>query len=111
MGMNVSERIREIGVMRSIGADTRTILSIVVVEGLVIGLISWAIGAAVSVPIGQALGNTIGDLLMDSPLTHTFSTTGVMIWLGVVVVLSTLASIMPALKAARLEVRETLAHV
>ncbi|MFK7802007.1 MAG: FtsX-like permease family protein [Anaerolineae bacterium] len=111
MGMNVTERIREIGVMRSIGADTRTILNIVVVEGLVIGLISWAIGAAVSYPIGQALGNTIGDLLMDSPLTHSFSTTGVMMWFGVVFVLSTLASIMPALKAARLEVRETLAHV
>ena len=111
MGMNVTERIREIGVMRSIGADTRMILNIVIIEGLVIGLISWTIGAAVSIPIGQMLGNTIGDLLMGSPLTHTFSTTGVLIWLGVVVTLSTLASIMPALKAARLEVRETLAHV
>ena len=105
------ERIREIGVMRSIGADTKMILSIVVIEGLVIGLISWGLGALLSVPIGQALGGTIGDLLMGSPLTHSFSVQGVLLWMGVVIVLSTIASGMPAVKAARLEVRETLAHV
>ncbi|MEM9777770.1 MAG: FtsX-like permease family protein, partial [Chloroflexota bacterium] len=111
MGMNVMERIREIGVMRSIGADTRMILSIVVIEGLVIGLISWFLGAFLSYPIGQALGNSIGDLLMGSPLAHSFSVQGVVIWLIVVAALSSLASAMPAVQAARLEVRETLAHV
>ena len=111
MGMNVMERIREIGVMRSIGADTRAILQIVVAEGLVIGFISWLLGAFLSYPIGRLLSQSIGVTLMDSPLTHTFSYQGVGIWLVVVVVLATLASLLPAFQAANVEVRETLAHV
>ncbi|MEM7112667.1 MAG: FtsX-like permease family protein [Chloroflexota bacterium] len=111
MGMNVLERIREIGVMRAIGADTQAILQIVVAEGLVIGLISWAIGAGLSYPIGRLLSDSIGTTLIESPLTYTFSYQGVGLWLLVVTVLATLASLVPAFRAAKVEVRETLAHV
>ncbi|MCX6035936.1 MAG: FtsX-like permease family protein, partial [Chloroflexi bacterium] len=48
MGMNVLERTREIGVMRSIGAVDREIMRTVIVEGLVIGSISWMLGALLS---------------------------------------------------------------
>ena len=46
MSMNVLERTREIGVMRSIGAVDTAIMQLVIVEGLVIGIISWALGRA-----------------------------------------------------------------
>ena len=111
MGMNVLERIREIGVMRSIGADTQAILSIIIVEGLVIGLLGWFMGVFLSYPIGQLLSREIGNIMMNTPLTHTFSYRGVVLWLIIVASLSSLASLIPALNAARQEVRETLAHV
>lgn len=111
MGMNVMERIREIGVMRSIGADTQAILRIVIIEGLVIGLLGWFLGVFLSYPIGRLLSQEIGNIMMNSPLTHTFSLRGVALWLLIVATLSSLASLMPALNAARQEVRETLAHV
>ena len=41
MSMNVLERTREIGVMRSIGAINKSIFQLVVVEGMLIGVISW----------------------------------------------------------------------
>ena len=41
MSINVIERTREIGVMRAIGAATRSIMQIIIVEGVLIGLISW----------------------------------------------------------------------
>ncbi len=43
MGMNVLERTREIGVMRAIGAVDLAIVKSVVIEGVFIGMISWAL--------------------------------------------------------------------
>ena len=41
MSINVLERTREIGVMRTIGAVDRAIRQTVIIEGLVIGLVTW----------------------------------------------------------------------
>lgn len=64
MSMNVLERTREIGVMRSIGAVDAAIMRLVIVEGMVIvegiviGIISWVLGAVLSIPIARGLGYT-----------------------------------------------------
>ncbi len=55
MGMNVLERTREIGVMRAIGAVDLDIIKTVVVEGALIGLISWVLAVVVSFPISYVL--------------------------------------------------------
>ena len=44
LSMNVLERTREIGIMRSIGANNRTLRNLVMVEGVLIGMISWFLG-------------------------------------------------------------------
>ncbi|MEZ4662019.1 MAG: FtsX-like permease family protein [Caldilineaceae bacterium] len=46
MSTNVLERTREIGVMRFIGASDGAVLRIVIVEGVIIGLLSWLAGGA-----------------------------------------------------------------
>ena len=51
MSMNVLERTRKIGVMRSIGAVNLAILPIVSDEGMLVGLISWGLGGLLSLPI------------------------------------------------------------
>ncbi len=110
MSLNVLERRREIGVMRAIGASNRTVARIVIVEGLTVGLLSWLLGALLAVPLGWALGNLIGVAFMQSPLAWTFSIAGVLLWLALVVVLSVVASVLPARGAWRLSVREVLAY-
>ena len=52
MSTNVLERTREIGVMRAIGASDWAIQRIVIVEGMIIGLISWGMGALLAYPVG-----------------------------------------------------------
>ena len=41
LSMNVLERRREIGVMRTVGASTGTILWTFLLEGLLLGLLGW----------------------------------------------------------------------
>lgn len=110
MSLNVLERRREIGVMRSLGASNWTVARIVVVEGLVIGLLSWLLGGLLALPLSWVLSNVIGTALILTPLAFTFSAAGVLLWLAIVVVISVVASLLPARGAWRLSVREALAY-
>ena len=110
MSLNVMERTREIGVLRAIGASDGAVISLVLVEGMIIGGISWLLGSLAGLPISQLMSNTISMALFDAPATPTFTPTGFLIWLGVVLVLSVSASVLPAFNAARLTIREVLAY-
>jgi len=110
MSINVLERTREIGVMRAIGATSRSVRGIVIREGLVIGGLSWLIGTALAVPISRTLSDAIGDMLLQEPLFYTFGWSGLVIWLGLILTIAALASALPAWRAARLTVREVLAY-
>jgi putative ABC transport system permease protein len=110
MGMNVLERTREIGIMRSIGAVDREIMRTVIVEGVVIGSISWVLGAILSVPFTYLLSTIVSVAVFDSPVDVHFTFLGFLIWLLVVLVLSALASVLPARNAAQLTIREVLAY-
>jgi putative ABC transport system permease protein len=48
--------------------------------------------------------------MQSDPIALEFTLQGVFMWLGVVVILSAFASIMPARNAARLTIREVLAY-
>jgi putative ABC transport system permease protein len=110
MSINVLERTREIGVMRTIGAVDAVVMQSVIIEGLVIGLITWIIAIGLSYPISSALLNIIGQAMAGSSFDLVFTFLGVFVWLGVVVILSIIASVMPARNAARLTINEVLAY-
>jgi putative ABC transport system permease protein len=110
MSLNVLERTREIGVMRAIGASDGSIFQIVVIEGLLIGLISWLCGAILAYPLGQILSNAIGAITMKVGLDYVYSLNGLGMWLVIASVLAVLASLLPARNASRVSVRDVLAY-
>ncbi|NOH03882.1 MAG: ABC transporter permease [Chloroflexi bacterium] len=110
MGMNVLERTREIGIMRAIGADDRAVMQTVIGEGFVIGIISFIFAIVVSVPITYGLSFIVSWAVFETPIDVIFTFTGYAIWLGLVLLLSVLGSILPARNAARLTIREVLAY-
>jgi putative ABC transport system permease protein len=96
--------------MRAIGAATASIQQIIVVEGVLIGLISWLQAAIFSLPLAKLLADQVGNAFVDAPLSFGFSMAGVGLWLLIVVLLAALASFLPARTASRLTVREVLAY-
>jgi putative ABC transport system permease protein len=110
MTLNVMERTREIGILRAIGATDRTLMRMVLVEGGLIGLMSWILSSVIAFPISVIMADSISLSLFGSPANFGFTPVGFILWLGVVVILSVLASVIPARGATHLTIREVLAY-
>ena len=110
MSINVVERGREIGVMRAIGASALAIAGIFVAEGVLVGVLSWLLAVPLSYPGARLFSNLVGVSIFEVPLDFSYSGTGVVLWLGAVVVLSALASLWPAMRATKVSVREALSY-
>jgi putative ABC transport system permease protein len=110
VSLNVLERTREIGIVRAIGASDRAVTGLVMVEGVLIGLMSWVLGVLLSFPISSAMSNAINLALFGAPASFIVSPVGYALWLVIVLVLSALASVAPARRATRLTIREVLSY-
>jgi putative ABC transport system permease protein len=111
MSLSVLERTREIGVLRAIGARHRAILTMIQVEGLVIALASWALAIPLSIPMSTVLGRAFGRIMLpvrnDAMIPDPG---GILLWLGVVVVVSVLACAWPGYRATRITTAAALAY-
>jgi putative ABC transport system permease protein len=109
MTINVLESTREIGVMRSIGASHGSIFGIYITEGLVVGFMAWAIGAVLSWPFSAWLVQALGDAMV-LPLSYSFSYVGVGAWLALVLLIATIASLLPAWRASQVSIRDAISY-
>jgi putative ABC transport system permease protein len=110
LSISVVERTREIGVMRAIGAKTPTLLGMFVMEGVLQGLFSWIVVVPLSFVLGQPLADALGTVLFDATLDYQYNPTAVIIWLAIILIISTLASILPARSATVISVRDSLTY-
>ncbi|MCA9920847.1 MAG: FtsX-like permease family protein [Anaerolineales bacterium] len=110
MSINVLERIREIGVLRAIGASDNAVRQIVLAEGLFIGMLSWFVGSFLSLPTAQLLSQQVGMALLGFPLNFHFAFAGMFLWLLLILFLAVAASLGPAHNASQLTIREVLSY-
>ncbi len=110
MSINVLERTREIGIMRAIGASDGAIRQIVVSESLAIAGLAWLVGTLISLPMSYAMSYGFGKSLLNTPLIWVYAGPAVAVWLGVVLLIAVVASLLPARAATSLTVREVLAY-
>ena len=110
MSMNVLERTREIGIYRATGASNGAILRLILVEGMLIGALSWGLAALASLPLTVVLNSGVGMALFQAPVGFSFDWHGLLYWWIVILFMATLSSLLPALRAVRLTVRDVLAY-
>jgi putative ABC transport system permease protein len=101
MMLTVTERIKEIGVMKAVGANKGDIRTLFLIESGILGLVSGLIG----VLLGGGLAYLI-SVLGNFPSTVTL--TSILIGLAFGVVTSVVAGVYPASRAARLDPVEAL---
>jgi len=110
LSIGVIERTKEIGVLRAVGARSRTILGIFVMEGVLQGLLSWLIAIPVSFLASPAMADALGKAMFGARLDYQYNWTAVGIWFMVMLVIAAVASLMPASGATRISVRDSLAY-
>jgi putative ABC transport system permease protein len=110
LSINVLERQREIGVMRAIGASSPAIAGQFIGEGLILGLLAWLIAIPLSMPVGQVFAFVMGQAVFQLSILYQFSWNGALQWLIIIVVLSIVSSAVPAIRATRVSVRESLVY-
>lgn len=110
LSISVVERTKEIGVLRAIGARSRTIMGIFLMEGVLQGLLSCVIAIPISFALGGSFAKALGQSMFGATLDYAYNWTAVGIWLTIMLVISAIASVVPAYSATRISVRESLAY-
>ena len=110
LSISVVERTKEIGVLRAIGARSHTIMGMFMMEGVLQGVISWAISVLASLGLARVVASAMGSAIFNMELSYQYNWTAVGVWLVIVLIISTLASIIPARNATRVSVRDSLSY-
>jgi putative ABC transport system permease protein len=110
LSIAVVERTKEIGVLRAVGARSRTIMGIFMMEGLLQGLLSWAIAVPLSLLVSPLIARSLGLAMFGATLDYRYAWSAVAVWLVLILVISAVASILPARGATRISVRDSLAY-
>lgn len=110
LSISVVERTREIGVMRAVGGRTPTIMGMFVMEGVLQGVFSWVVVVPLSFILGRYLSDALGQAMFQANLDYQYNFTAVIVWLVIILVVSTLAAMLPAYNATRISVRDSLAY-
>jgi putative ABC transport system permease protein len=87
-----------------------TILSIFVMEGLLQGLLSWSVSIPIALVVAPLAARALGNARFGATLDYRFAWSAVGTWLIAILLISTLASLLPARGATRISVRDSLAY-
>jgi putative ABC transport system permease protein len=108
LAASVLERRREIGLLRSMGGSAWRVARVFWIEGLVLGGISWCLGALLGLPLAYAFVQLVDKLVFR--VDFVIAPSACVVMLAAVVIISTLASIVPALRASRVRIADMLRY-
>jgi putative ABC transport system permease protein len=101
LAFSVSGRTREFGIRLAVGSEPRRLLLRVIMEGALMAITGLAVGVACGVALSQLAGTYLGDLKMPGILPVAGSA-------FILLLAAVIASVIPAARAARVDVIQAL---
>ena len=103
MIVSVTERTRQIGIMKAVGATRRDVMQLFLVESVILGVIGALFGVAAGLGVGY-----LGVRLLEWPMAYPVDWIAVAIVVGVGV--GVVSGLYPAWRGARVDPIEALRH-
>ena len=110
MMVSVTERTREIGIRKALGAKERTILSLFVVEAGTTSALGGIIGIGLGYTVSAIVTKVLAVIMTDMPITVTPTAGSIAVAFGISVGIGVLFGYLPAKRAARLNPIEALRY-
>jgi putative ABC transport system permease protein len=107
LALSVIERTRELGLLRAIGLGRAQTMRMITVEAVVISVFGALLGVTVGAGLGAAVVRALRNEGIDE-LVIPWSYMGV--YLGIAALVGMVAAVLPAVRAARLNVLSAIAH-
>jgi putative ABC transport system permease protein len=104
--LSVFERTREVGMLRAVGMTRRQVRRMVRQESVITALI----GAGLGLPLGVAVAALASHILSKEGVSFTLPVGSLIVFTIIAIVAGILAAVLPARRAARLNVLEALAY-
>ena len=110
MMVSVTERTREIGIRKALGAKERTILSLFVVEAGTTSALGGIIGIGLGYTVSALVTKVLAVIMTDMTITVTPTVGSIAVAFGISVGIGVLFGYLPAKRAARLNPIEALRY-
>ena len=110
MLVSVTERTREIGIRKALGAKERTILAQFVVEAATTSALGGVLGIALGYAVSMAANKVLPMFMTDTTITVSPSFNSIVVAFGISVGIGVLFGYLPARRAARLNPIEALRY-
>ena len=102
MMRSVNERIKDIGIMRAVGASHNQIMKVFIYQAIIIGIVGGVFGYLAGTLLAYALGPVLFGVSAISPVPQYFPMA-----LGIAIGVAVIATVYPAFRAARIKVADS----
>lgn len=112
ISMSVRERIREVGVLKTLGFSSTEVVAMILGESTFIGLVGGIVGCAIAVALSLGIAQAAhhGSAFVQSLRSFSMTPLSVLFTVLIAITVSVASAFFPALAAARAPIVESLRH-
>jgi len=108
--VSITERRREIGILRALGAERRRIRKAILLEAVCVGLVAVVLGTAVGSTLGYYAIGTVGSSITGWIFPYEFPLGVLMVLVPGILVIAVLAAVYPSSLALNTPLVEALTY-